>query len=72
MDVAFCFVADIEDSYGLGRSTEFWNFGRDIRCDILGRNWLNKVHTSACHHSCRSVKRGCLYDRLASPSALSL
>ncbi|GKG11108.1 hypothetical protein Tco_0342508, partial [Tanacetum coccineum] len=52
--------------YGLDRSTNLWVHGRDILHDIFRHNSLHEVHTSACHPSCRFVKRGCLYDRLAS------
>ncbi|GKC61343.1 hypothetical protein Tco_1088941, partial [Tanacetum coccineum] len=67
--VAFYFGSEKSDSlgYGLDKSTAFWNFARDILRDIFGCNWLPGDHTSACHHSCRSMKHGCLYDRLASP-----
>ncbi|GJR86789.1 ribonuclease H-like domain-containing protein [Tanacetum coccineum] len=45
-DVAFYLVVEIEDSGSLGfsfdRSMNFWNFGRDILRDILGRNSLHK------------------------------
>ncbi|GKF11863.1 hypothetical protein Tco_0049789 [Tanacetum coccineum] len=51
-------------SYGLDRSTNLWVHGRDILRDIFGYNSLHKVYTSACHPSCRFVKRGCLYDRI--------
>ncbi|GKA18869.1 hypothetical protein Tco_0698784 [Tanacetum coccineum] len=44
----------------------------DIPRDILRHNSLHEVLTSACHPSCRFVKRGCLFDRPASLSALSL
>nr|GEU44995.1 hypothetical protein [Tanacetum cinerariifolium] len=68
MDVAFGSVVEIEDSdslgYGFDRNTNSLNFGHDILRDILGRNCLYEVHTSAYHPSCKFMKRGCLYDRI--------
>ncbi|GKA20296.1 hypothetical protein Tco_0700285 [Tanacetum coccineum] len=55
---------NIEDShelgYGLDRSMDFWNFGRDILRDIflVGRNLLPWDHTLAYHPSCRFLKHG--------------
>ncbi|GJU03372.1 hypothetical protein Tco_1113710 [Tanacetum coccineum] len=76
MDVAFYLVVEIEghDGFGFGleKSTNLWKFGHDIPRDILRHNSLHEVLTSACHPSCIFVKCGCLFDRPASLSALSL